>query len=549
MATEDQKQSRNTAFLFLSAIASGGIGGFLGNVLTKLLVDDEGVGVAVWPWIVAILFAGIGAGTLYYWTIFGYGAFEKGSQQRERYNRLRTGLGRGGRIGPAYERMLRATLDAVDGFFGDKDKADRTLFPNAFGLRERAPLWTAQSYNRCLLVALIYPIAMIFTVWTMSGHVGPAEASLGLPSKTDWWRRALTLISLVAMAVCYAHLLRSENARNILLRGALVFVAGIAMIYFVGIGGIVALGAVLGEGIWAVSVLAIGTLASTIIFSESSLFSIIIVTIFSVAAIFLIFHIYNRSAKRDRLGLLLLSWTSIVFVITALSPMWAASHFFWVLAGPALLFLVLLTLVNAPFDWITLGLTRALLRRGLELGGWWPLAFGLIDLFAAAAVVAALSVAALWSVQLFGHFTALGSGEPVLEVEQVLKALADPVQRTAPEYWWLYAMLFSTLIPSIVNVALGALSIMRGIPGLHIALARRMKVGKAVLESDRLWMAPLLTLQAILSIAIGTVVMLGLLWAILAWELPLMGLNLVAMLQALAAEDLPGRLLSLLGVL
>jgi hypothetical protein len=34
-----------------------------------------------------------------------------------------------------------------------------------------------------------------------------------------------------------------------------------------------------------------------------------------------------------------------------------------------LMFLGLLTLINAPFDWASLGLTRALLRRGLELGG------------------------------------------------------------------------------------------------------------------------------------------------------------------------------------
>ncbi len=41
----------------------------------------------------------------------------------------------------------------------------------------------------------------------------------------------------------------------------------------------------------------------------------------------------------------------------------------WDVAGPLLLFLDLLTLLNAPFDWASLGLTRALLRRGLELGG------------------------------------------------------------------------------------------------------------------------------------------------------------------------------------
>jgi hypothetical protein len=42
----------------------------------------------------------------------------------------------------------------------------------------------------------------------------------------------------------------------------------------------------------------------------------------------------------------------------------------WDSAGPFLLFLGLLTLLNAPFDWASLGLTRALLRRGLELGEW-----------------------------------------------------------------------------------------------------------------------------------------------------------------------------------
>ena len=39
----------------------------------------------------------------------------------------------------------------------------------------------------------------------------------------------------------------------------------------------------------------------------------------------------------------------------------------------------LLTLLNAPFDWASLGLTRALLRRGLELGGWWPYLLALVD--------------------------------------------------------------------------------------------------------------------------------------------------------------------------
>lgn len=62
----------------------------------------------------------------------------------------------------------------------------------------------------------------------------------------------------------------------------------------------------------------------------------------------------------------------------AASPM-MASMTTWNVAGPLLLFVGLLTLLNAPFDWASLGLTRALLRLGLERGGWWPLVYGLVD--------------------------------------------------------------------------------------------------------------------------------------------------------------------------
>jgi hypothetical protein len=58
---------------------------------------------------------------------------------------------------------------------------DRTLFPHAFRLRTPAPLWTARALDRCLLFALVYPVATIFVIWIISGQVGPAERALHLP--------------------------------------------------------------------------------------------------------------------------------------------------------------------------------------------------------------------------------------------------------------------------------------------------------------------------------------------------------------------------------
>jgi hypothetical protein len=558
MAADEGSQAQESArFLFLSAIVSGGIAGFLGNLLTKLFLGEDRTAALEWSWIVALLFFGIGLGIgIYYWTVFGYGAFAKGSPQRDRYNRLRTSLRTGGRVGPTYERMLRATLEGVDRFFGDNDQADRTLFPHAFGLKERAPLWTARSFDRCLVIALIYPIAVILLIWAATGRVGPAEGALQLPLAAPGWKRGLALGGLAISCVAFFQVRRPEGWRSKavwMAMGLLAFLISapfigilftaaiaisLAMIYFhnnIGLGSVIAL---LYYNV---------NLCSHLLFGKhtTSLLNVLIM-IALMATLWLLYSLYRMRRSGQ-------VWSSpqlviFPFILVILSPTWSASDPTWPNYGPILLFFVLITLINAPFDWMTVGLTRALLRRGLELGGWWPLAFGLIDLFVATAVVVALAVATLWSVQMFGHLTTVGGGAPILGVEQVVGALADPRRRTAPEYWWLYAMLFSTLVPSIMNVALGALSILRGIPGLHAQLARRMPVGKGVLESERIWMVPVLTLQVMLSGVIGTAVMLGLIWAILGRELPFLSLNLVSMLQALVDADLPLALLRSLGI-
>ena len=67
--------------------------------------------------------------------------------------------------------------------------ADRTLWPHAFGLRTPAPLWTAPAFDRCLLLALLYPILTMSVIWAASGHVGPAEHALGLSAGLSVWQR------------------------------------------------------------------------------------------------------------------------------------------------------------------------------------------------------------------------------------------------------------------------------------------------------------------------------------------------------------------------
>jgi hypothetical protein len=128
----------------------------------------------------------------YYLGLLAEGGEPEGSLERQDYDKLRASLAGGNLAARLYAKWLTAYLDQVERFFGDAGMADRTLFPRAFGLKTPAPLWTAPAFDRCLLLALIYPIATIFLIWAIFGHVGPAEAALGLKPDIPGWARGLS---------------------------------------------------------------------------------------------------------------------------------------------------------------------------------------------------------------------------------------------------------------------------------------------------------------------------------------------------------------------
>jgi len=216
----------------------------------------------------------------------------------------------------------------------------------------------------------------------------------------------------------------------------------------------------------------------------------------------------------------------------------------WPLSGALLLFFGLLTVINAPFDWAALGLTRALLRRGLELGGWYPYALALADALAAAGVIALLAVVSVLGVQAFGDLAAHAGGEKarILPLGPLFDGIA--ANPSAPEYWWAYAMLFSTMIPSLLNLMIGGASLLRGVPWLTAALLRAMPERRAPRSFDRTWIAGVLTAQVLLGVLLGIAVQAFLVYVVIVLLLPVFGLDLLGLARAVAAPDLPGALLA-----
>ena len=167
----------------------------------------------------------------------------------------------------------------------------------------------------------------------------------------------------------------------------------------------------------------------------------------------------------------------------------------------------LLTLVNAPFDWAAIGLTRFLLRRGLSWGGPWPYALAVLDAIAAAFSVALLAVVAVVAVQTFDDIGVLRAGEAgrVLPLGPLFEKLFDNPAET--ENWWIWLMLFSTAIPSVVNLFIASFAFLRSMPFTTKWILSSMPENAEMRSRDCLRVSAALAVQ----VAIGAMIMATLL--------------------------------------
>lgn len=116
-----------------------------------------------------------------------------------------------------------------------------------------------------------------------------------------------------------------------------------------------------------------------------------------------------------------------------------------------LLFLLLLPLVNAPLDWLSLGVTRGLLQsvRSGYHKGLGAISFALVDLLLAL-VFLFLIAAVLVGVTFLSNAV---SGNTLLDIQEVLAGMSGSKAGDINN-WWIYFMLLSTLVPTLIHFAL-----------------------------------------------------------------------------------------------
>ena len=135
----------------------------------------------------------------------------------------------------------------------------------------------------------------------------------------------------------------------------------------------------------------------------------------------------------------------------------------------------LVPLINMPFDWASVGFTRALLRRGCERGAMSPLWLGLIDFAIGLALLLLLAASLVVALHLVDVVVSRHrDGVELIDMPKRLIALyARPGD---PGNWWVYLTLFSTLIPSALNLLVGMISVATWYPRRQ-RLELRRKIG------------------------------------------------------------------------
>ena len=163
----------------------------------------------------------------------------------------------------------------------------------------------------------------------------------------------------------------------------------------------------------------------------------------------------------------------------------------------------------------------------------------ILDASLAAVIIAALALRLVVEVQAFDELAVYGRGLSILPLEPLFDGIAT--HPSPPEYWWLYALLLSTMLPSLVNLVIGGASLVRDLPGPPSLLLRRIPAQGNVPKFDRAWIATVLTVQIAAGAALGIPAQVFLVWVIIGHMMPSVGLDLLDMARDVADFNLPGR--------
>lgn len=339
-----------------------------------------------------------------------------------------------------YRTLLVRLLNALDrGLTPEniRDQSDKTT-------KERA--WNWLSFDRALLIAVAYPILSPVLLFGINGSAAMMGEIEVIPEATGGLQQVIALVALAYIVLgkqiihslknyVFPWIYRRIGWRQAIQDHALIFHNSALVAYIIvafAVAGAVAVGAFAGAG-------AVGAVAGAV-----------------AGVMFIILPLYERFAyARIHSGKSLL-WVNTVLVLALCAALIVAAYFSTFAQDSKLktvfLFFGVFPIINALFDFISIGFTRFALRRSIAAASWFKSAlWNIADVIVGLVTFTGLIITLILVI----HGLNLVAGTPILDLGNLRNDLWGD---GSANLTWIYLMVFSTLLPTAIHVGIFLLS-------------------------------------------------------------------------------------------
>ncbi len=340
-----------------------------------------------------------------------------------------------GRLTQGYYVALKSILNNFDSYLNRKSAK-----PSEAGtLASRS--WNKGLLDFTLAFSIAYPFLSLLIQWTITGNAGKL-GSLEIISGNTYWLTRLLIFFATGLSVLLIVLNLDENQKKKNVSGSLKksTFAVFAMLF--------ASGAFLFTSIETVvlSGFIVAIIFAYLVSGAAAITIALIIAIgpnFPIAAIAIVlFFIQDLVGKfTGRPTLILFIYVIFLYVLLAVAVK------INIVNGTQIKLLIMigfLPILNALFDFLSIGFTRYQLRKALETGNF--IIHGIIDLVFGVLLFIALAFAILIGYSILQT----PDGGQLLNISEILRDV-----RVRPEHYsWLYITFASTLLPTFLHVIL-----------------------------------------------------------------------------------------------
>lgn len=329
---------------------------------------------------------------------------------------------------------------------------------------------TARVYERAMLIAVVYPVLLPVVIWIATGWPGRMGEVEFLPGTKPWevWPERMAVLGGIALSTGWFVAMSTAAGRRI--RVILMAAVSQAILIWASTyaSGYAGAGAIIAIFIAAFMLVAFGRShvagANAVLFlvtaGVSASFPVggVVAFLFAVASstafgfsILIAVRLLGESNLQSAAIVLTSAVTGATLIVAALLAPWVGipSEL-----RSLFVFLCLFPLINAIFDALSYSVTLTLMRLGLRR--WNPWLAGLADVAAALVLFLAVGVA----------LTAAVAGMNRLAGVQILDlgALFAQVREAPGAHLWVFLMLFSTAVPTVLHLCLALLGAQALVP-------------------------------------------------------------------------------------